>query len=323
MKSTHESFTAAYVDALRSVYEAPEYKSEPRGQKIRERLCHTFSLSDPRDRLPFVSERSYSPSYMAAECLWYLAGIGDVSWIAPYAPFWTKISDDGVTVNSAYGVRIFRASDKLGIAGSQWEWVKSELTRDPDSRRAFIHIRLPRDSFEAKLDVPCTIGLQFFIRDGALHMWVCMRSLDLNLGLANDEPAFTLIQELMALELGCRLGSYTHSAGSAHVYERDFAKVDKILSASHPMSHPVPAMKTPPPIAAMLRAESQMRAATTVSDVDRAITSVAGEIDEYWADHSRLLGAFWVKKLGDIGAARDLVSRCSWSHWGDGVFRCG
>jgi len=292
MKS-FETFTDAYLAELRSVAQEAEFTCSPRGQFIKENLCSSFKITNPRHRLPFISGRLYSPQYMAAECLWYLAGIRSVNWIAPYAPFWTKISDDGVNVNSAYGARIFKQASELGINHSQWEWVKQELTRDPDSRRAFIHIRLPHDSFHAKLDVPCTIGFQFFIRDSALHMWASMRSSDLWLGLANDVPAFTLFQELMALELGVKLGSYNHTGGSVHIYERDFDKVNIVLANnSKQASISMPEMKSKPPLEKMLQAEQDLRSAASVSDVENVLSRASSEIDEYWFDFIVLIGAF-------------------------------
>lgn len=322
---TFSSFTDAYLNELRSVLTETEFVCSPRGQLIKENLCSGFKITDPRDRLPFVRGRAYNPQYMAAECLWYLAGIKSVDWIAPYAPFWTKISDDGVNVNSAYGTRIFNQSADLAIEHSQWEWVKQELTRDPDSRRAFIHIRLPHDSFYAKLDVPCTIGFQFFIREGALHMWASMRSSDLWLGLANDVPAFTLFQELMALELGLKLGSYIHTGGSVHVYERDFDKANSVLQSNNQaLSMSMPAMKTPPPISAMLKAERSLRDACSSTKIREILTVTASsrEIDEYWFDFILLIAAFWLRKCGEKQDSVALIKeKCAWHGWAYEGFR--
>ena len=321
--NSHKTFTDAYLHELRAVFDECEHTCSPRGQLIKENLCSSFKIENPRDRLPFIHGRLYNPQYMAAECLWYLAGIRSVEWISPYAPFWTKISDDGTNVNSAYGARIFRSNPAIGIDQSQWEWVKRELTRDPDSRRAFIHIRLPHDSFNAVLDVPCTIGFQFFIRDNALHMWASMRSSDLWLGLANDVPAFTLFQELMALELGLKLGSYNHTGGSVHIYERDFDKVKAVLSSNHaPVSQAMPAMTSLPPLDKMLALESQIRSAQIADQIRQILTRASSDIDPYWFDFILLLGAFWLRKRSTKEESAAFVrERCAWSGWSFEGFR--
>ena len=51
-----------------------------------------------------------------------------------------------------------------------------------------------------------------------------MRSNDLWLGFPYDVFQFTCMQVLMSMELGIELGSYTHIAGSLHMYKRDFDK---------------------------------------------------------------------------------------------------
>jgi thymidylate synthase len=171
---------------------------------------------------------------MVAELLWYLSGNDKTEWISKYSNFWKSISDDGVHANSAYGARLFAKHPKIaGGRFSQWEYIIGELKKDPDSRRAVMHLRVPDDSIDAKLDVPCTLALQFFIRDGKLHQIVNMRSSDVIFGIAYDIPAFTLFQEILANELGVELGTYTHMSNSLHIYERHFGMAETILKTSN------------------------------------------------------------------------------------------
>jgi len=217
---TYPSFTEAYVGLSRLLVEHPDYVSSPRGMQVREKLGVQFRISNPRDRLPFVRARDFSLSYLVAEMTWYLSGNDSTKWISRYAPFWRGISDDGVTANSAYGSRIFRQHPRIGQI-VQWKYVIDELRKDPESRRAVIHIRVPADSDTASKDVPCTLSLHFFLREGKLHLHVSMRSSDIVLGLAYDVPAFTVMQEMMANELDVELGEYVHTSNSLHCYSRD------------------------------------------------------------------------------------------------------
>jgi hypothetical protein len=109
--------------------------------------------------------------------------------------------------------------------------VLDELRKDPDSRRAVIHIRELRDGFDLP-DVPCTLALQFLLREGKLNLVVHMRSNDIVLGTCYDVPAFTIMQEVMANDLGVELGSYFHFANSMHVYERHYEMADAARSIS-------------------------------------------------------------------------------------------
>lgn len=105
------------------------------------------------------------------------------------------------------------------------EFVKNLLSIDPSSRQAVIHIKEPRNLLDNPTkDVNCTVYLQFFVRDGKLYMITNMRSNDLWMGYPNDVLQFTAMQVRLAMELGLELGTYTHNAGSLHMYARDYKK---------------------------------------------------------------------------------------------------
>ena len=166
-----DNFTECYLHLLDAVNNQPEFVCSPRGLKVKEKLGVRFEIKNPRDRLLYVHHRKMSMEYLVAELLWYFSGNDSTEWISRYSSFWSKISDDGKTANSAYGARIFKPHNRIaGTQLVQWEYIKDELTRDPDSSRAVIHIRSPWDSTHAHLDVPCTLTLQFFIRDEKLHL---------------------------------------------------------------------------------------------------------------------------------------------------------
>ena len=228
---TFENFTECYLGLLKKVMEEPQYESAPRDQNIKEILGASFTIENIRDRIPYVSKRKFSMSYMVAELVWYLSGNNSTEWISRYSGFWKNISDDGTTANSAYGARLFKRHEKIAQGRfSQVGYVINELKRDPDSRRAVMHLRVPDDSIDAKLDVPCTLALQFFIRDNKLHQVANMRSSDLVFGIAYDIPAFTVFQEMIANELGVDVGSYTHTSNSLHIYETHFEMVESIIA---------------------------------------------------------------------------------------------
>jgi len=313
MNHTYKNFTDAYYGLLQDVNEEPDFICSPRGQKIKEKLGVRFEITNPRDRLPFITERNFSVSYIASESLWYFAGLDSTEWISKYSAFWSKISDDGKTANSAYGARIFKPHAR--IAGNvdpnwtQWQGVIDELVADNDSRRAVIHIRSPQDTLLAKKDVPCTLTLQFFLREDKLFLAVSMRSSDLVLGIGNDIPAFTLFQEAMALELsGClgrtiELGSYIHVSNSLHLYERNFNQVEDILKNKPTAcpTFPMERMPTLPPCEELLAYEKQLCDATTSVEIRNVLFKFehAG-YDAYWCDWLKLLASHRAGKTGNV-----------------------
>lgn len=322
---TYENFTAAYVDIVKDVYNEPEYISSPRGMKIKEILGYQFRILNPLNRIPYVPGRDLSVHYMIAELLWYLSGNDSTEWISNYSAFWSKISDDGKTANSAYGARIFKPHNRIGATvdqtWTQWDYVVNELKSDPDSRRAVIHIRSPQDSILASLDVPCTLSLQFFLRNDRVHMVTSMRSSDVILGLAYDVPAFTIFQELLALQLTQELGrpiglgTYTHLSASLHLYERHFKMVEKILNEDMKRDYTdifeMPRMPNMPPLKELMLAEKDIRRSTSIISLISTLNHLAAVPEfkkDYWYDWCQVLAAHRAAKLNDTETANKFLS---------------
>lgn len=171
-------------------------------------------IKDPTRCIMKSEIRKLPMRYCIGEMLWYLSGNNSLKEIQKYTKNWDRMSDDGETVNSNYGYCIKK---KFGF--DQWEYIKTMLENNPNSRQAVIHIKTA-DNKPSK-DVNCTVCLQFFIRDNKLYLTTYMRSNDLWLGFPYDVFQFTAMQILMSMELGLDLGTYTHVAGSLHLYERN------------------------------------------------------------------------------------------------------
>jgi thymidylate synthase len=78
------------------------------------------------------------------------------------------------------------------------------------------------DVIKETKDIPCTLNLQFLLRDNKLNMIVNMRSNDIIWGLPYDLFVFTNMQEVVANTLGVELGWYLHRPGSLHLYKKHY-----------------------------------------------------------------------------------------------------
>lgn len=185
------------------------------GDVVAEMINARLVLTDPTRGIVQSKIRKMPMRYAVGELMWYLSGSQNVEDIAQFSEKWRDLSDDGLTANSAYGHRIFK-----GMGFDQWAYVYSLLRDNPNSRQAVIHIKDADD--RVTKDMPCTLTLQFLIREGALYLTVNMRSNDIWMGLPYDMFSFTCMQLKMAMELGVQLGTYTHNAASLHLYERDY-----------------------------------------------------------------------------------------------------
>lgn len=189
-----------------------------------------IQLTDIKDNI--VSIRDISATYLFAELLWYFAGRNDVDFIGTFASMWKRLSDDGETCNSAYG---YLMKKKHGF--DQIEKVIELLKYDPSSRRAVINLNVPNENVIETKDEPCTIALQFLIRNGKLNCTGMMRSNDIWFGLPYDIAFFTELQKYIADRLNVKYGTYTHFVTSLHMYDRDKEKIAKIVE--NPVSNPI------------------------------------------------------------------------------------
>ena len=239
-----DSFDRIFAAVVYDIMEFPEYICKPRGQVVKEVLTTTISLANPRARLLASPERAADYGFGVGEFFWYWLGKQDVESMLYYNKRMGQFSDNGFTLNSAYGHRTRKQTLPVDAPdcgySTQWDAVKKTLLEDPDSRRAILIIGKAEDytvgAYQPSKDLPCTLSLQFFIRDNRLHLHTTMRSNDAFWGLTYDLFSFTLLQECMMLELreqGMKeltLGNYTHTAGSLHIYDRHFNQASAIMS---------------------------------------------------------------------------------------------
>ena len=190
-------------------------KSSPRKMSTQEVEGAIIKVKNPRSRILNNKLRRVSIPFAIGEWLWHMEGRDDLEMIQYYAPSYDRYSDDGKTLNGAYGPRIKRSLMKI----------VEILKKDPDSRRAVVPIYEKADVGLYSKDIPCTIGFQFLIRNNKLDMIVNMRSNDIFLGFPYDIFNFTMWQEYVACKLNIEMGTYTHIANSLHFYEKNREKI--------------------------------------------------------------------------------------------------
>ena len=215
---------------------------DSRAGKTKEILGFQAVLTNPLNNILLgFPERKFSLSYACAEILWYVSMTGEIEMIEAYAPSYNKFAEYGVAYG-AYGARWkynpgFTHENNVFFhpnGNNQLEAVVHLLKEKPNTRQAIITMWDSGDLLHAILgdhkDLPCTICLKFYVRNNKLHLIADMRSNDAWLGLPYDVFCFTTLQRIVAAECNFQLGTYIHQAGSEHIYEKNFEKINKILN---------------------------------------------------------------------------------------------
>jgi len=210
----------------------------PRNMGCREIIGVTLHLTDARNNIFAHPQRRLAYKFMIAEWLWIWFGHDDVATISRYNPNIAQFSDDNVTFFGAYGPRVI----------AQWPFILETLRKDRDSRQAALVIFRPNPP--RSRDVPCTLTAQYLVRDGRVHSIYAMRSSDVWLGLEYDCFTFTMMQNILAAQLGVGVGSFTIHLGSSHLYDRDRELALGVLNAASDAREDLrsPALVEPPPV---------------------------------------------------------------------------
>lgn len=208
----------------------PPQKSTGAGGRVSfEILAHTMQFSM---KFPIVTIKpKTSWLYMISEPLWVIDGSNHLEWAPEIEKIQAPYSDDGHVLNGAYGPPFKQ----------QLSYVVNKLNEDRNSRQAVMTIwkRAPKPS----KDIPCTVAIQFVIREGIIHSIVTMRSSDVGMGLPYDMLTFTCMAAEVASRLKepVELGDCYITAGSRHIYADQMDTLNKVYNLSvYPNSEYMP-----------------------------------------------------------------------------------
>jgi len=199
------------------------HEVDPKGKKTLEILNHS-TIVNMKEPVVTYEKRRLGYKFMAAEAYWILTGRNDVDFIGEYSKQISQFSDDGYFFNGAYGPRIV----------DQLTYVVNELMRDIHTRQAVMTIWRPNP--RPSVDIPCTISVQFMVRNDKLHIFDTMRSSDIWLGWPYDVFNFTALAVYVALLYKMKtkrvldLGNLYLTAASQHLYESDMDAALEVVS---------------------------------------------------------------------------------------------
>ena len=207
-----------YVDLVKHVLKHGK-ETSPRGKKTLEIEDAVIRIDDVYNTLPMGVGRGAVPGIGAVEACQLLSGTSFPDLVVAVGPQFKNYAEDNGIFHGAYGPR----------TNGQYDAIIERLNADKDTRQAVVTIWNPQyDLQPMKRDYPCTILHQFRIRDNKLNMSVYMRSNDVWLGAAYDFFQFTRVQLAIASVLQIPVGTYTHHAGSLHIYEDHYEAAEKL-----------------------------------------------------------------------------------------------
>lgn len=123
-------------------------------------------------------------------------------------------------LNASYGKRLY---NQMGV--NQVQWLIDRLKRKPETKAATISLLLPDDPGPR---IPCLSVIDAKIRDGKLNLACFYRSQNAARAYGNFIGVSDLHKKI-AKEVGYPVGEMKFYVASAHIYEKDFEKVNDLV----------------------------------------------------------------------------------------------
>lgn len=193
------------------------------GDPLESRLGPTYDLgvcaydfAHDQSRILVSRSRRLNPFLAIYETSWILGGCDSVDGLAFFVERYRGFSDDGRTLNGAYGKRL-----RVRFGVDQIESLITELRVRPTTRRACGLLWSADDLGKESLDIPCNILVCFRVSGDRLGLTVFNRSNDIYLGVPYDVFYFHGLQQFVASALGLPVGPQCHVCNSLHLYRKD------------------------------------------------------------------------------------------------------
>ena len=218
-----DTYDEIYHQMLKDVYAAPNH----------EVVGLSYTLKYPESLGIKSDTRAFDLDNAEKFYQWILSGSKDMTSMKKLTKRAVQFDREIEGRNPHYGPRIVEQIDDM----------IDELVARPDSRRACIMILDSKDQVflppkredKNTIEYPCTIMLNYFIRNGYLHSNVTMRSNNVCSTICYDNYIFCRLQQHVVDEINKRidfkvyLGWYFHYIVNAHIIRGEVKRSREIL----------------------------------------------------------------------------------------------
>jgi thymidylate synthase len=205
-----------------------------RGMEIEKEILNAKISVEVKSNVSIFSHPSHRVipiRFVLAEYCHILSGKDDVETLQSYSRIVKNYSDDGKSLNSAYGKRL----------KGQLEVIIQRMRNDRYTRQACASLFSREDGLDCnKVNIPCNMILQFIERNGHVDMSVTSRSSDFVTGFSIDSIHWQLLLVMLCNELGVSAQYLHYTIASLHIYKIDWPIVSKwIIDTSMPYAYEI------------------------------------------------------------------------------------
>jgi thymidylate synthase len=159
--------------------------------------------------------------FVLAELCYLLSGSNDLELIASYSAAMKHYSNDGKTIDGAYGYRLMH----------QLPAMIKRLKMDGYTRQACGVIFNEGDATTTQTHMPCNVFLQVLWRQPLISLHVASRSSDFVTGFSIDTLHWQFLLRMIANELETVAEKVVYDIATLHIYRQDMDVVEQWPSA--------------------------------------------------------------------------------------------
>ncbi|MDK2892871.1 thymidylate synthase [Methanohalophilus sp.] len=199
------TITDAWYRGLNIIWNHGKIITDERGSKIKEFMNLMITIKDPyTDEIP-----------------------ADIAWNKERLDEYAKqliTGENSQDFEYTYGQRLRNWDNRV----DQIDYAIKKLKSSQSTRRATAVTWIPYVDTEVD-EVPCMILDDFKLRDGKVHLTTLFRSHDFAGAYPANLYGLSRLLKYVADESGYKPGTITTISVSAHIYEHDWDKIEKIL----------------------------------------------------------------------------------------------
>jgi len=228
-----------YHELVRTVLTEGNYKENRTGVDTISHFNYNYTLDN--NRYPLLTTKKmngYRWDSMIHELLWYLSGEEHIRNLQGHTSIWDAWADEDGNLDTAYG-RFWRrypcTDPMIQEDGEAWakpfhdaqnddeytfdqlQYVIDELQENPNSRRLVVNAWHPANAAVSTLP-PCHYTFVFNVQGDELNLHLTQRSGDVALGIPFNIACYTLLQRIIAQQVGLKVGEFGHTIVDAHIY---------------------------------------------------------------------------------------------------------
>jgi len=214
----------AYLDLVRRVLDEGTRKPSRTGVDTISLFAAHYAV-DLAEGFPLLTTKAMQWKSLLHELLWYLSGEDHIRNLRQHTKIWDAWADADGNLETAYGHYWRHFPSATRDARGQWRVeevdqianVRRTLREDPTSRRMVVTAWEPGNAWGSRLP-PCHFTYVFHVDGERLNCHLTQRSGDVALGIPFNMAAYAALTQMLAQDVGLRVGHFSHTIVDAHVY---------------------------------------------------------------------------------------------------------